>query len=80
MSKNKKDNLFNMNKDTTFEMAIFLLAVAADKIEKRRKHEQMCGYPEDYGEDELLLKRMKALLLHPMAIDALSNFMEKIEK
>lgn len=38
--------------------ALILLQATGDIIYKRRQLERMCGYPADYGGDELLLKNI----------------------
>ncbi len=42
--------------------ALILLQATQGVIHKRRKLETMCGYPSDYGGDELLIKRLDEFL------------------
>lgn len=39
-----------------FEKSIMLLVFAEDVIKRRRLLEQMCGYSENYGNDNVLIK------------------------
>ncbi len=42
--------------------ALILIQAAGTIISKRRELETMCGWPADYGGDELLLKRIDEFL------------------
>ncbi len=45
--------------------ALILLSAAQHILTERRKTEMMCGYPPEYGGDELLIKRINEFLGNP---------------
>ncbi len=42
--------------------ALILIDAASTIIHQRREMERMCGYPPEYGGDELLIKRIDEFL------------------
>ena len=48
-----------------FEKLIMLLMMTEKIINKRRYFEQTCGYPEDYGNDHILIKAITKHLNSP---------------
>jgi hypothetical protein len=50
-----------MNQERYFT-ALILIAGTQRIIKERRKTEMMCGYPEEYGGDEILLKRIDTFM------------------
>jgi hypothetical protein len=53
----------NLNKEEKlFEYAIDLLVLVEQAVRERRKYEQMCGYPEEYGRDKEIYEYIKEFL------------------
>ncbi len=50
-----------MNRELQYA-ALLLLQAARDIMTERRKTEMMCGYPSDYGGDEVLLEKIAKFL------------------
>ncbi len=50
-----------MNQESQYT-ALILISAAQKLITERRKTEYMCGYPSEYGGDELLLQRINEFL------------------
>lgn len=44
--------------DQMLKQSVLLLILTASAISKRKMYEKMCGYPDDYGDDHTLLKRI----------------------
>ncbi len=56
--------------------ALILIKAASTVIGKRRKMESFCGYPSDYGGDELLLEKMNEFLSNPGIAHELTDAIE----
>lgn len=44
--------------DQMLKQSVLLLILTASAVSKRKMYEKMCGYPDDYGDDNILLKRI----------------------
>ena len=42
-----------------FEKSVMLLVLTEDAIRRRRYFEQACGYSEDYGNDNVIIKAIQ---------------------
>jgi hypothetical protein len=60
--------------------AILLLVATQAVITERRKTEQLCGYPADYGGDELLAEKITEFLATPDIQQELLEAMEFVNK
>jgi len=63
-----------------FDQAIMLISVAREVISKRRHYEKLCGYPNDYGDDKLLLQRMETFLAVPLVNTRTEELLAEIEQ
>lgn len=63
---------------TDCEQAMVLCVLAREAIGQRRRLEEACGYPAEYGGDELLLARLVELTERPAVRDRVAELVRGI--